>query len=819
MRILEIMPTYQDQVQMEKESAKRGKIRTNKRRLSHIEREEESVTSYGKVIVANAIGKLSTAIGEWLEYSISNVSKKTPIAVKYISLIEDPKITALITAKHVINSITQTQNLTSTAITLGGRVETEISLKNFKTLNPALYETTKRDLDKRSWNYAYKRRKLRESAKRDNVMAWEQWSTSDKLHVGIALIDLLVESTGMIEIGTDQIKHKTYKVIRQTESTKKWINDRNAFNELLNPDYLPMVMPPKSVIDGKISGHGYWTTEMPELDLVKQKGKKFNKEIENCAMPEVTKAVNLMQSTAYKINHFILEVMQNAWDKSLSIGGMPPIENQPVPTKPHDINTNPEALKKYKKESVIVHTENNRMTSKRMLYAKIINLAEQFKDYATLYFPLQLDFRGRAYCVPAFLNYQSINGAKALLNFSQGKAITKENKGVFWLAVHGSNMWGNDKVSFEDREKWTYDNADWIKDCAEDPIGNRQWEDADNAFQFLAFCDEWNRYTKQGDGFVSYIPVNVDGSCNGLQIYSLLLKDKVSGKLVNCVPSDVPQDIYGLVKDEVIINTKELSDKGDELANKWLDYGVKRSTCKRPVMTLTYGSTRYACTDFVVEDITKRKDKGEAHPFNDMFKPATYLSKIIWKSIGENLKSAKEGMDFLQGIAKVVSKESVPLHWYTPVGFPVYQYYPEMKSRRVDAHLMGQVIQPQIREATNETDKMKQRNAAAANYVHSLDSACMIRTVNIANEKGIKNFCNVHDSFATHACDVDKLNESIREAFVGIFSQDLLTEFKKDALQLIPDDKKEQATARFPARPTDGDLDLSLLHECKYFFA
>ena len=95
----------------------------------------------------------------------------------------------------------------------------------------------------------------------------------------------------------------------------------------------------------------------------------------------------------------------------------------------------------------------------------------------------------------------------------------------------------------------------------------------------------------------------------------------------------------------------------------------------------------------------------------------------------------------------------------------------------------------------------------------------MIRTVNIANEKGIKNFCNVHDSFATHACDVDKLNESIREAFVGIFSQDLLTEFKKDALQLIPDDKKEQATARFPARPTDGDLDLSLLHECKYFFA
>ena len=278
----------------------------------------------------------------------------------------------MITAKHVINTITNTKNLTATAITLGGRVETEISLKNFKGLNPELYETVKKDLDKRSWNYNYKRRKLRESAKRDEVMQWEEWTTTEKLHVGMELISLLISSTGLVEISTEQHKHKTVKVIKQTEKTKEWINNRNKFNELLNPEYLPMVMPPKSVEDGKVVGHGYWTTEMPELDLVKQKGKKFTKELEAFAMPEVTKAVNLMQGTAYKINKFILGVMQNAWDKGLSIGGMPPIKNLDLPNKPHDIETNPEALKKFKKESVIVHTENNRMVSKRLLYAKII---------------------------------------------------------------------------------------------------------------------------------------------------------------------------------------------------------------------------------------------------------------------------------------------------------------------------------------------------------------------------------------------------------------------------------------------------------------
>ena len=51
-----------------------------------------------------------------------------------------------------------------------------------------------------------------------------------------------------------------------------------------------------------------------------------------------------------------------------------------------------------------------------------------------------------------------------------------------------------------------------IKACGDDPIGNRQWEDADSPFQFLAFCDEWKRYHETGDGFISHIPVNLDGS-------------------------------------------------------------------------------------------------------------------------------------------------------------------------------------------------------------------------------------------------------------------------------------------------------------------
>ena len=809
------MPKYSDQLKHEKEMAELGKHRTNKRRTSHVEREEESVTSYGKVMVANTIRPLANAIAEFILETSNKTIGKPPIA--FVKMCEvSPEILALITGKHIINTITQYKPLTATCISLGGKVETEIALKNFKFLNPELYDAVKKDLDKRSWNYVYKRRKLRESAKR-GVVKWEEWTTPEKLHVGLKLIEMLIVSTGLIEIGMETINHKKAKIIKQTHKTREWIKNRNSFNELLNPEYLPTVLQPK--MWSSVTGGAYWTKELPELDLVKQKNKHFKRELENFDMPEVYSAINTMQNTPFKINRFILKVMQTAWDNGDAIGGMPPNRNLDIPNKPHDIETNRVSRKEWKKRAVIAHTENARMFSKRLLYAKIIWLAQKFKDYATLFYPLQFDFRGRAYCVPAFLNYQSIGGAKAMLLFSNGKEITPENRGEFWLAIHGANMYGEDKISLDDRVKWVNDNEQWIVNCAQDPFRNREWEDASNGFQFLAFCEEWRRYQSRGinEKFISHLPVNVDGSCNGLQLYSLMLRDSVAGKLVNLLPTDTPQDIYQLVADAVNKKLKEHVAEGKPYAHAWLKYGIKRSTTKRSIMTICYGSTRYSCTDFVIEDLTKRQDKGEYHPFvDDLFRPASYLASVIWDSIGDNLKSARVGMKFLQEIAKIVSREQLPIHWVTPVGFPVYQSYPEMKSKRVKAMLMGQVIKPRINAETDKTDKLRMSNGVAPNVVHSVDSAGMIKTVNIAYKNGIKNFCNVHDSFGTTAGDVEMLNKSIREAFIDMFSKhDILNEFREDVIRQLPDKLKD----KLPEIPSKGDLDINKLRESKFFFA
>ena len=812
-KIIETLPTFQQQYKSEKEMKELGIQRTSKRRQSHIARGEESVTSYGKVMVANTIRPLAKLINEYLSGQADKEGGRPEIAYLRLSEVE-PEISALITAKHIINTITQQKPFTGTCIALGGKIETEVSLKNFKNLNPELYETVKTDLDKRSWHYAYKKRKLRESAKRGFV-EWTEWSKTDKLHVGIRLVELMVTATGLIEIGHDVIKKKRTKVIRGTVKTHEWIKKRNSWNDLLNPEYMPSTEIPKQWTTPEDGG--YWTEEMPQLDLVKIRNKRFKQELENFRMPEVYQAINTMQNTAFRINKFVLDVMQFAWDNQKHWGQLNTGYKIDIPNKPHDIDTNEKARKEWKKQAAIINTQNKRIESKSRLFAKVLQIADKYKDAEQLYYPLQLDFRSRVYCVPAFLNYQSVGGAKALLEFANGKAITKENKGDFWLAVHGANMWGEDKCSLADRVKWVEENEEWIVACGEDPIANLQWTDADEAYQFLAFCNEWYRYKQAGDGFISHLPVSVDGSCNGLQLYSLMLRDEKAGKLVNLTVTDEPQDIYQVIADNVRERLRQDATDGKPYAQAWLNYGVKRSTTKRSIMTICYGSTRYSCTDFVKEDLEKRKEKGENHPFeSDMLKPCVYLSSLIWDSIGDNLKSAREGMDFLQNIARIVCREQLPIHWINPVGFPIYQSYPEVKSMRVKAMLMGEVIKPRLNTELDTTDRRRMINGVAANFVHSLDAACMMITVNLAHEKGLVNFCNVHDSFGTTAADVQTLSDTLRDAFVKVFSEnDVLEDFKNGILNLVPDKYKD----KLPNVPTKGNLDINLLKQSEFFFA
>lgn len=73
-------------------------------------------------------------------------------------------------------------------------------------------------------------------------------------------------------------------------------------------------------------------------------------------------------------------------------------------------------------------------------------------------------------------------------------------------------------------------------------------------------------------------------------------------------------------------------------------------------------------------------------------------------------------------------------------------------------------------------------------------------------------FASVHDSFWSHACDIETLNKILREEFVNLYSQPLLENLLRDFKVSYPD-------LQFPDIPERGNLDLKEVLNSTYFFS
>jgi DNA-directed RNA polymerase len=797
------------QVLLEREMREHGLSRYHKNNFKKAERQQESTTDYGQHLLRATLESLETAIADYVESSLNGKAGKAATGAVLVSSLE-PSVLAIITLKVVLNQITRQRAFTSTAVSLGMAIEDELRIRSFEENNPRLMKVVMQDLESRSSSYSYKRRKLIESARRDGV-EWQSWTQRERLLVGNAMIDLTIQNTGLITHKMVTSGGKKRRLVLPTDTTMEAIKDLNAFKEILKPDFYPCVVPPRdwtSPYDG-----GYHSHHIRPLTMVKTDNHNYLSELKHFEMPQVYGAVNAMQRTPFKVNKGILDVLREIWNTGIDLPTLPPSENYPIPAKPQDIATNKEARTAWKREAVIIHTENNRLDSKRLLLRKTIEVADKFQNEPELYMVYQLDFRGRAYCVPNYLNPQGTDFAKSLLVFAHGKEI--DEGGACHLAIHGANCFGFDKVSLQDRIDWVQKNQEQILSCASDPLSNLWWaKEADSPFQFLAFCFEWAGWCEQGEGFVSHLPVSADGSCNGLQHFAAMLRSSTTGKEVNLIPNDEPQDIYQKVADRV---TDKLGTMDDPLAKLWLEFGVKRGCTKRPCMVLPYGGKQYSFSDFVMDYIVEQKEKGNMHPFgDDAFKASTFLAKVIWDSIGEIVHAATDAMAWLQKASRVASSEGLPIRWDTPCNFPVLQAYPETRPFRIETKLLGSAFRPALYKETGKLDKNRQSNGISPNFVHSIDAAHMMITIDVAKQCEIYSFAMVHDSYGTHAADAELMWWCLRKAFVEMYCQvDVLEDFRIDLLDVLPAHRH----AEIDPIPQKGDLDIRVVEDSPFFFA
>lgn len=529
--------------------------------------------------------------------------------------------------------------------------------------------------------------------------------------------------------------------------------------------------------------------------------------------------VNALQRTPWRINEFVVDTLRQCWDSGQSWEGLPPRDNLALPKYPFSkepkyLNDEETAVfKAFKSERNKIHSYNNKSMSKRIQVERTIQLAEQYKDIEKMWYVWQLDFRGRKYPVESFLSPQNADYSKALLEFANPATITNDEEAK-WLAIHGANVFGVDKVSLEDREMWAYMNVDNAVDVYNDPLSNRWWQEADKPWQALAWCYEWALYSNArqfGEHFETHLPCASDGSCNGLQHLSAMLRDLEGGKAVNLTPHDTPQDIY---TDVAKRTTELLQQEGTTLASELLNIGVCRKICKRPVMIVPYSGTQHSCRDYILEAL-EEKCKGNNPWGDDFWQPATYLAKFVWKAINEVIVSAHKVMDYIKSIAKLYSKQGRPFEWETPTGLLVRQSYSNTKKLRIWTHLSGSTVKLNYRQPLEKTvDSRKSVSGASPNFTHSLDAAALTFTVDKCLKEGITDFAMVHDSYGTHSPNMVKLNDKLREAFVEMYRDN-------DVLQNLYDSAVSTLTegTEIPEPPPRGTLNIEEVLQSDYFFA
>ena len=507
--------------------------------------------------------------------------------------------------------------------------------------------------------------------------------------------------------------------------------------------------------------------------------------------PKVFDVINKHQDVAYKINTDLLTIYEGCWE-------------DPIFTfEGKDLD-----------EEALIGKSRER--------DKIIEVAKSVED-RTFWEYLFYDFRGRLYSSSVWLSHAGAKLSKSLYLYADAKPLTSE--GYYWLFVHAANCYGFDKLSIDGR----YDEADknmneWLT-WAKDPVNNKEWQEADSPFEFLAAIREIAKAHAHEGGPFEYpsgLPVAWDASCSGLQVLSALSADEISGKLCNLTATDERGDYYKMIAEhvwkgfaytpeeeadanEIASNLKKL-DKlkdvyyrarnwdmltkinekrkaylgtvGDKFQSSAKVFWAKliekhpsmgRKVCKRPCMTYFYSAQAKTMANQLYNDFKAEPEfKGLSWSF------AKFLTDRIYAACQELMPQPTELMKLFQETGRAFAAEGEQLEMYAPyTNFFFMQtcYKPEVS--RVPVIYKKKHIRVNVMiNKQGKVDKEKVKSATSPNVVHMLDSQIVAGVIDMANYT----VSTIHDSFSAPAADAGKLFEDTRTVFIEMFKNDILGE-------------------------------------------
>ena len=472
--------------------------------------------------------------------------------------------------------------------------------------------------------------------------------------------------------------------------------------------------------------------------------------------------------------------------------------------------------------------------SKRMAYNYTIAKASKLVDEDALYFVVDADFRGRLYYKESYIDYQGSDLSKGLLRFAEAKEMT--DMGFRWLQIHAACSFNQsfkiddpilqeyeadyitflqeeelksisvDKMTLTDRAAWTENNLYFVLETAEKRLIHK---DCEKPVAFLAACLEIRDCLQawfKGETFYSALPIPIDGSNNGWQHLAAISKDYRAGKLVGLVPLEIQQDFYvacakrlkGMTTDPELVAILEEMPMKD----------IRKGIAKRGSMTKAYSAGAEKIGKNMWDDVKK---EGFHKKYGINADHCMKFAAILVKAIKEVCPGPLDTMKYLQksAAAALDSTDTHRITWTSPSGFQVFYTAPYYNDLTFQVPILGlqrsrgRVGHVVRLRAEGTKDLRAYASGISPNFIHSQDASHMALTI----DEFEGSFAAVHDSFATHACDVDELLDITKEVFINMYAFDNYF------------DEIDKIFGTSVDQPSLGFLKVNKIHHSDYFFA
>ncbi len=708
------------------------------------------------------------------------------------------------------------------AMAIGRGYETEILIADAEAVNPMyIKKVTEQLKENASTNEGHIRRLY--NVAYDRVMKGEmdgKLSDSEILQLGKYGLQACIDA-GIVEAQPRTEGSKDMYRFALASDVLDYLMDYNAKDVagVTSTDHLAMTCPPQPWTN--LSDGGFLSNRrkmafplMNVFKMRKSERARIREEFTAEKMPKVFKAGNFLQSTPFMVHAPTLSNIVRVWETGGAALGLPAKERPSKPTFPFDQATwvkedaseaDLVVFQQWKFKAAKFYEEERTWRSKSREIGGFMRQTAG-KD-APIWFPMQMDSRGRWY-YRGTPNPQGSDIAKASLHFAKKKPLGK--RGLHWLYVSAANSFGFDKATFDVRAQWTRDNWADIERGLVEPENCDLFQKADFPWCMFSVCHEIAAALASGnpETYETGVPVHMDATCSGLQHFSAMLRDEVGGKYVNLTAEQhtVKQDIYSRVATNALAAMKKDLESTDEdtraLAAWWIATGISRDMAKKPVMTYVYGATLLGTSEFVASQIID--EQGLAFPEHVGGKHIypMYCAKKLFRGIETTVPMAAAAMQMLKKTAGAMPK-GVRMEWRTPSGFLVQHDYQDYDEKRVPVRSCG-VVSVLMRIHNDDTKKSKMMNAIAPNFVHGMDATHTTLTANGMEDRGLS-MVSIHDSFGTHACDVDMMHVIIRTEFVQMYKDDVLGNFQWEVSGVVD-------------APLRGNLNLLEVLQNEFFF-